>query len=128
MAEEFLISKVDGAHHRIAPTDVSGFLRSGQCRRFLRLRLYERAEGRKAFEDYGAPLQSAPQMLTRAGEEFEAAVYADIDRSLHRIDFAKVAPGGGRRTPDNEQVATLVQDLKNGESLILTQPRLEAAL
>ncbi len=125
---EFLITRSDGAHHRIAPTDISGFLRTGQCRRFLRLRLYERAEGRKAFEEFGAPLQTAPQMLTRAGEEFEAAVYADIDRSLRRIDFAKVSPGGGRQTPDNHQVATLARDLANGESLILTQPRLEAAL
>src|SRR4051812_4711103 len=104
---QFLISKVDGAHYRIAPTDISGFLQSGQCRRFLRLRLYERTEGRKAFEQFSAPLQTAPQMLTRAGEEFEAAVYADIDRFRERVDFARVAPGGGRRPPDNLQVAKL---------------------
>src|SRR3954447_1446493 len=62
--QQFLIAKGDRLHNRIAPTDISGFLRSGQCRRFLRLRLYERSEGRKAFEQFGTPLQSAPQMLT----------------------------------------------------------------
>lgn len=125
---EFLISPADGVHRRIAPTDISGFLHTDQCRRFLRLRLFERAQGRKAFDQFGTPLQSAPQMLTRAGEEFEDAIYADIDRSLHRIDFAKVAPGGGRRLPDNDSVAQVARDLLPGQTVILTQPRLEAML
>jgi AAA domain/PD-(D/E)XK nuclease superfamily len=125
---QFLIAPLDGAHRRIAPTDVSGFLRTDQCWRFMRLRLYERAAGRKAFDQFGTPLQPAPQMLTRSGDAFERDVYSDIDRVHQRIDFGKVAGGGGRRKPDNSQVASIASDLLPGQSTVLSQPRLEATL
>jgi hypothetical protein len=57
---------------KIAPTDISQFIRLDQCDRYLRLRLHERAFGQRFMRDYDVTPQSIPALLTRSGSAFEA--------------------------------------------------------
>jgi predicted RecB family nuclease len=123
---EFSVAKLPDGSRRISPTDVSGFLQYGQCWRHLRLRLHERTAGAKSFQDFGAPLQKAPKLLTRAGVEFEKEVYKDVDLAFERIDFERVKAGGGHQKADNDRVADIAAQFSAGTTTILTQPRLEA--
>src|SRR5215216_1992385 len=120
----FPVATLPDGSIRISPTDVSGFLQYGQCWRHLRLRLHERTAGAKSFQDFDVTLQQAPKLLTKAGNEFESEVYADIDRTFERIDFARVKAGGGRQKADNERVSEIGAQLPTGQTIVLTQPRL----
>src|SRR3954453_3214370 len=77
---------------KISPTDVSQFIRLEQCRRYLRLRLHERAYGRDFFEQYGVHPQTIPPLLTRSGQSFEDRVEAQVSATYATRNLAKEGP------------------------------------
>ncbi|MDP9363273.1 MAG: AAA domain-containing protein [Chloroflexota bacterium] len=111
----------------ISPTDVSQFVRLDQCRRYLRLRLHERAAGRRFLYDYGVAPQAIPPLLSRSGLEFERAV-GDAVRARYRAVDLAAGVDPAHRGNDNERVAALARDLPPGETLVVLQPRLEVAV
>src|SRR5579884_1912117 len=87
----------EGAGRSIAPTDVAQFIRLEQCRRFLRLRLYEKSRGLGFMYDFGVRPQSIPPILTASGQDFERRIEADVARDHFKINFVgDVAHGGSR--------------------------------
>jgi hypothetical protein len=125
-SDEFPARAGDDGCRTIAPTDLAQYIRLQQCRRYLRLRLHERAAGQRAVRRYAGPGQEIPPLLTRSGTLFEARVYAEIERhtTLHRFD----GDDRGNRPADNDAVVTLVRDLMPGAVVYLAQPRIEAVV
>jgi hypothetical protein len=112
---------------KISPTDISQYTRLDQCRRYLRLRLYERMRGLSFMYNYGVTPQAIPPMLTRSGREFEERVEQAVAERFRTINFARQAnslPNPGSRGPDNQQVVQLARDLQPGEAIYLFQPRI----
>ena len=62
----------------LSPTDIAQFIRLEQCRRYLRLRLHERAVDRGFLRAYGVTPQVIPPLLTRSGAACEAWVEAAV--------------------------------------------------
>jgi hypothetical protein len=113
---------------RIAPTDVAQFIRLEQCRRYLRLRLYERAQGLDFMYDFGVKPQSIPPILTRSGESFEKTVERSVAQRHWKINFVEDMAHAGQRQDDNERVVQIARDLERGETVVLFQPRLRVDL
>jgi len=113
---------------KISPTDVAQYIRLEQCQRYLRLRLHERARGRRFMACYGVAPQAIPPLLTRSGARFEDRVEQSIAAHHAALDLAAPAvpggAGGGDRAHDNERVARLARRLPPGATLVLFQARL----
>lgn len=118
----------------ITPTDVSQFLRL-DCPRFLRLRLFQKANGDGFLYDYDVAPQAITPLLTAAGLDFERRVEKAAAEAFRSINCA--APNGGnagdfaeavRGLTDNALVAEHARLLGNGDTLLLFQPRLAAFL
>ncbi|HET8521687.1 MAG TPA: PD-(D/E)XK nuclease family protein, partial [Thermomicrobiales bacterium] len=112
---------------RLAPTDISQFINLDQCRRFLRLRMHEKA-GSAFLDDYGVHRQNIPPLLARSGSDFEKAVVAEIAATYDTLDFATASRGRPQRTLQNERVVDLARALAPDATLVLLQPRVEARL
>ncbi len=122
---------------KISPTDVAQYIRLEQCERYLRLRLHERARGRRFLAEYGVAAQSIPPLLTRSGARFEerveqavAAHYAALNLAVPAFSGsppARQAAAGGR-PHDNERVVRLARRLSPGATLALFQARLEVTV
>src|SRR3954470_16807264 len=75
---------------RIAPTDISQFVRLDQCERYLRFRLAER-DGQKFMRAYDATPQRITPLLTVAGLEFEKRIEQEIGRAFRSVHYAEMA-------------------------------------
>ena len=108
---------------RISPTDIAQFIRLGQCRRYLRLRLYERSGGRGFMARYGVAPQAIGPLFTRSGAEFEERVQARVRaRFPDRVrDLAAEAGHAAERPHDNRVVVQAACDVRPGEPLFLFQ-------
>ncbi|MGH2532358.1 MAG: AAA domain-containing protein [Thermomicrobiales bacterium] len=113
---------------RLSPTDVAQFINLGQCRRFLRLRLHEKAGGRSFMEDYGVHVQQMPALLSESGTEFESAVVAEIAARFASVDFAAGTARTSRRATHNQEIAALARELAPGQAIVAFQPRLDVML
>src|SRR5947209_17169036 len=96
---------------RLSPTDLSQFIRLEQCERYLRLRLFERAFGRRFMTEYGVRPQSIPPLLTRSGRTFEELVEACVRAHFAVIDLRQETEGGKDRPPDNVRLLEAVRTL-----------------
>lgn len=114
----------------LSPTDLSQFLRLERCERFLRLRMYERENGRKFLFDFDVAPQELPPILGRTGEDFEQAIVAQVAKGFPFTDYAQtpVSSAKGHRLPDNDRFIELARGLKPGGQLLVAQPRLELPL
>jgi len=119
---------------KMSPTDVAQYIRLEQCGRYLRLRLHERARGRRFLADYGVAAQAIPPLLTRSGARFEERVEQSIAAHGAALDLGAAGFSGGAagqgaanggRPHDNERVARLARRLDPGATLVLFQARLE---
>jgi hypothetical protein len=118
----------DGAVVRsISPTDVSQFIRLDQCRRYLRLRLYERNGNSGFMDDYGVVRQSIPPILTRSGKEFEQRVERAVNARFLNYDLAKGRSSEGDAN-DNALLVRHAMEMGPGEVEFLFQPRLRVTL
>jgi hypothetical protein len=113
---------------QIAPTDVSQFIRLEQCRRYLRLRLWERVAGQRFLRDFGVKPQSIPPILTRSGRDFEERVARAVAQHSWKVDFVADMAHAGRRQDDNARVVQIIRELAPGERVVLFQPRLRVQL
>ncbi|MGB3328870.1 MAG: PD-(D/E)XK nuclease family protein, partial [Thermomicrobiales bacterium] len=121
-----LIPVSDPGPHAIAPTDVAQFIRLGQCQRYLRLHLDQRTPHSRFMRDAGVAMQTIPPLLTQSGEAFELATLRDIATRfpLHRCSpEERLAEGVAN---DNETLIDRVRELAPGETLVVSQPRVEA--
>ena len=109
----------------ITPTDVAQFIRLDQCDRFLRLRLHERQQGQRFLAPFGLNLQPITPLLTRSGNEFEAATTDLIAAAYPTIQCGNQE---GHRAPDNERLLATLTDLAPGEAVVMLQPRLRVQL
>ncbi len=109
----------------IAPTDVARFARLGQCERYLRFRLHERAHGTGFMGEYGVRAQQIPPLFPRSGQEFEDRIEAEI---AARGDAASFRSEGDSSewTDQNADVVRLARELPPSRSLTLFQPRVQA--
>jgi hypothetical protein len=117
-----------GAAGRLSPTDISQFIRLEQCERYLRLRMRERAEGRRFMADYGVAPQAISPLLTRSGAAFEARMEAMIAARFPTLDCAAEAKDAVDRGDDNARVLAAARELTPGDVRVLFQPRLQAEL
>jgi hypothetical protein len=117
---------------RIAPTDLSQFIRLDQCRRYLRLRLHERTFGPDFMQQYGVASQALPPILSLAGASFEAEMAIAAAAFLRpAIDCRARALANDPEFVGADQNRVLLgraADLGPGQRLLLLQPRLRAAL
>src|SRR3954470_1671899 len=88
---------------RIAPTDVSQFVRLDQCERYLRFRLAER-DGQKFMRAYDVTPQRITPLLTQAGFDFEGRIEQQIRQAFKFVHFAEKAAGEADRPDDNQGV------------------------
>ena len=121
-----VLSDSSGAR-RIAPTDISQFLRLEQCERYLRLRLHERGSSGRFMRDYGVVPQSIPPLLTRSGATYEQTVETAIAEHVRTVNYAALGTGQ-RRQSNVEDVVAHARDIEPGETVLLLQPRLEVEL
>jgi len=121
-------SRLAGDPLNVAPTDLSQFVRLGQCQRYLRLRLHEQNDGTGFFKAIDADPVPLPAVLTKSGLEFEQRVEAEIIASIPSYRFAG---GGGRRAKhDNDNLAVIefATDLAPGDRFALLQPKLSVEI
>jgi hypothetical protein len=129
MADSTLPIKTDDNDlGQLSPTDISQFIRLEQCHRFLRLRLHEKAFGKKFMANYHVAPQTLPPLLTITGEDFEKQIEQDIARSYRAIHFAAQVGDKRDRDDNNDQLIEIVRALTNGEIIMLFQPRLRVAM
>lgn len=113
----------------LSPTDLSQFLRLERCERYLRLRMYERENGRGFLHDFDVAPEEIPPILGRSGNTFEKRVVSDLTQHFPLQDFsASAIKDGALRLPDNQRFASLAQALPPGEMLLVAQPRLQLPL
>ncbi|MBY0513744.1 MAG: PD-(D/E)XK nuclease family protein, partial [Gemmataceae bacterium] len=112
---------------RVAPTDVSQFVRLEQCERFLRFRLSERA-GLPFMEDYAVSPQRITPLLSLSGKTFEEGVEGDLGSRFESVHYAEKHAGDHNRPANNPDLLAEVARLKAGETVVLFQTRLEATL
>lgn len=113
---------------RIAPTDVSQFIRLEQCERYLRLRLVEQNGGRSVLRAYDVQPQSIPPLLTRSGRQFEEEVESAI-AARHKVVRCSLEARASRNVlDDTELVRNVVTELPPNGSLVLLQPAMAADL
>jgi len=114
---------------KLTPTDVSQYIRLDRCERFLRLRLHERNEGRGFLKAAGVAAEAIPPILTRSGRAFEEVALAQIARFLPVVDFAAdMSPQARSREPDNARFLATVHGLPAGQTVVVSQPRLDTML
>ena len=109
----------------IAPTDVARFARLGQCERYLRFRLHERAHGTGFMGEYGVRAQQIPPLFPRSGQEFEDRIEAEAAAFGNTRSFRDVGKTD-EWTDNNDEVVRLARTLPAGESIVLFQPRIQA--
>lgn len=114
--------------YNITPTDVSQYLRLGECERYLRLRLYQKAHGDGFLYNFDVAPQAITPLLTAAGLDFERGVEEAAAEIFPTLDCAEADAEGGRAATDNNRVAERARCLCPGETLLLFQPRLAAVL
>lgn len=125
MTEPLLPPLTEHELRTIAPTDVSRFASLGQCERYLRFRLHERAHGTGFMSEYGVRAQRIPALFPRSGREFEERVERDIAAAGATRSFRDV-PVGTAWTDDNADAVRLARTLPAGQSIVLFQPRIQA--
>ncbi|MBX0328599.1 ATP-binding protein [Oscillochloris sp. ZM17-4] len=127
-----LIPAAAGEPRRISPTDVAQYIRLDQCRRYLRLRLHERAFGPSFMTRYGVAPQSIPPILTLSGADFEGRVEAAAALCVGEAINCRAAALAGDDEfigPDhNAVVVERARALPPGAALLLFQPRLRVAI
>ena len=116
---------------KITPTDVTQFIRYAQCERFLRLQLHARNADYDFLYQNGLKPQPIPPLLSQSGSDFEQQIEKILQENpaptAQMVDFASGTTGGQRRRdPNNQRVIEMARELKNGQTLWLLQPRLEA--
>ena len=116
---------------KITPTDVTQFIRYAQCERFLRLQLHARNADYDFLYQNGLKPQPIPPLLSQSGSDFERQIEKILQKNpsptAQMVDFASGTTGGQRRRdPNNGRVIEMARELKNGRTLWLLQPRLEA--
>ncbi|NTV64183.1 MAG: DNA helicase, partial [Oscillochloris sp.] len=120
------------APRRISPTDVAQYIRLDQCRRYLRLRLHERANGQAFMRDARVAAQAIPPLLTRTGNDFEHEVEASASAYVGAAVNCRAAAQAGEDAfigPDhNALLVARARALPPGQLLLLFQPRLRVAL
>lgn len=121
-------ARVPRAQRRLSPTDVAQFINLDQCRRFLRLRLHEKAGGRSFLRDYGVDVQPMPALLSESGADFEAAVGAEIAATFDTVDFAAGKARSARQATHNSEIVELARGLAPGAAVVCFQPRLDVVL
>ena len=109
---------------KISPTDISQYIRLDQCRRYLRLRLHERSDGRDFLTSYGVYPQEIPPLLTRSGSNFEREIEQSVRTALPTRNFADEARNRDRRPANNAELLSAARNLAPGETICLFQTRL----
>ncbi|MGH2562679.1 MAG: AAA domain-containing protein [Thermomicrobiales bacterium] len=104
------------------------FINLGQCRRFFRLRLHEKAGGRSFMDDYGVHVQQMPALLSESGAGFESAVVSEIAARFETVDFAAGKARSSRRATHNTEIASLAHGLEPGNVIVAFQPHLDVML
>lgn len=117
---------------KISPTDISQYIRLDQCRRYLRLRLHERAHGQRFMTNYGVAPQSIPPILTLSGGDFEKHVEQAAAAHAGAAVNCKAAALAGDDEffgPDHNAIMIdRAQALLPGSDLLIFQPRLRVAI
>ncbi|MGC4105254.1 MAG: ATP-binding protein [Thermomicrobiales bacterium] len=121
-----LIPVTDPGPHAITPTDVSQFIRLGQCQRYLRLQLDERSGHSRFMRDAGVATQTIPPLLTQSGRAFELATVRDIGAILSMVQCSPEDRQAAGLPNDNELVIECVEGLEPGQAVVIYQPRVEA--
>ena len=82
----------------LTPTDLTAYVRLGQCRRYLRLKIAQR-EGATFLQDFGVEAQRVSPLLSRSGAVFESDIIDEIGRAYarHRL-FPQPAASSDRPT------------------------------
>ncbi|HQZ89148.1 MAG TPA: AAA domain-containing protein [Thermomicrobiales bacterium] len=125
MTEPLLQPLSESQTKTIVPTDVARFVRLGQCERFLRFRLHERAHGTGFMGEYGVRAQRIPALFPRSGQEFEDRIEGEAAERGRTVSFRDAAKTGGW-TDINAEIVQLARSLPAGESVLLFQPRVSA--
>ncbi|MEF3273985.1 MAG: AAA family ATPase [Chloroflexus sp.] len=117
----------------ISPTDLAQYLRLGQCRRYLRLRLHERRhELRPWMAKNGLALQPLPPMLNIAGRRFEHTVeqqvIARFPNAIHCARLRQQGEPAFLAADHNQIVINELQQLTANAGQVLFQPRLSASV
>jgi hypothetical protein len=112
---------------RLAPTDLSLFVRLEQCERFLRLRLAERA-GHPFMAECGVAVQRVAPLMSLSGRRFEDKVEQALRGRFRSVHFAEQSGFSHARSPNNAEVLAQTRGLKPGEVVLLFQTRLEVTL
>ncbi|HEX5163964.1 MAG TPA: AAA domain-containing protein [Thermomicrobiales bacterium] len=110
---------------KLAPTDISQFIRLDQCDRYLRLRLHERAFGQRFMREYDVTPQSIPALLTRSGSVFEMKTESTVANHFPIENYAARDHESGSRQADNERLIGAIRDLEPDSVFVVFQPRLE---
>jgi len=113
---------------RLSPTDLSQFVRLGQCERYLRLRLHERNVDGRFMAKYGVRTAPITPLLTRSGAAFERRVMGDIAARHATTDFALGNSHSKDRDEDNAALVAAAMALAPGETHVFFQARLGATL
>ena len=113
---------------QLAPTDVARFVGLDQCQRYLRIRLHQREHGEAFLEKTETVPVTIPPVLRREGYAFEAEIEREVAGRFSVTNMAAGAPGGNLRGPDNSRVLNQIGKLRAGNTVILSQARIEAAI
>jgi CRISPR/Cas system-associated exonuclease Cas4 (RecB family) len=110
---------------KLAPTDISQFIRLDQCDRYLRLRLHERAFGQRFMREYDVTPQSIPALLTRSGADFEMKTESVVATCFPIENYAALDRESGSRQADNDRLVAAIRELGSASVFVVFQPRLE---
>jgi len=117
-----------GQTQRLSPTDLSQFIRLGQCERYLRLRLHERNVNGRFMANYGVRTAPITPLLTRSGAAFEQQVMGDIAAHYATTLFASDKSASKDRDADNAALVASAYVLQPEETHVFFQARLSATL
>jgi len=117
-----------GQTQRLSPTDLSQFIRLGQCERYLRLRLHERNVDARFMAHYGVRTAPITPLLTRSGAAFEQQVMGDIAAHYATTLFVSDKPASKDRDADNAALVASAHALQPEETHVFFQTRLSATL
>jgi hypothetical protein len=113
-----------GGPLRVAPTDIAGYIRLEQCEQFLKLQLHSRNAGSGFLEEADVAPRGLSSLLSGIGSDFESLVIEELKQHIPVIDFSLQRS----TATDNLELVRIAHEIKPGERLALTQPRLSVTL
>jgi hypothetical protein len=99
----------------------------GQCDRYLRLRLAERA-GQDFMEEYGVVPQRISPLMSLSGHAFEEGIEGDLGKRFCSVNYAVLYCLAHNRPDNNSEVVREARSLLPGQAVMIFQARLEAEL